>query len=271
MAYLRGPFGTGYVKRLGATVGQKAGNGRYRISAYQPEVFNPNTRAQAVQRQKFAFLTRLASFIGDDGLIGLERQPYTTLRSAFVKMNMPNVEVVPDSSPVQIDYLMSSDKMIVSRGPQMSPTEIRCECNNGLLSLRVGTFVDANHLVPDECVAVVLVPTAFDKEGYKALVMRHTYSGAGAFGNGQVYYAEFDDHEFTEPYVPTPDVAYNIIVLTYNFVYSWKKGVWGVNTVESELTDDVVEVAITETKRMLYSAHEYSGTIAGGAQNRPRT
>lgn len=267
MAYLRGPFGTGYVKRLGATVGQKAGNGRYRISAYQPEVFNPNTRAQAVQRCKFAFLTRLASFIGDEGLIGLERQPYTTLRSAFVSMNMPNVVVVPDSSPVQIDYSMSSDKMIVSRGILMPPTEVRAECYNGLLSLRVGTFVDANHYVPGECVAVVLVPTAFDKEGYRALVMRHVYDGAGGSGRDRVAYATFDDYQFTEPYIPTQEVTYDIIVLAYNFVYSRNKGVWFIEGVDSGIGDDVVRVEVREVKRMLYSAHEYSGTIAGYTQN----
>ena len=267
MAYLRGPFGTGYVKRLGATVGQKAGNGRYRISAYQPEVFNPNTRPQAVQRRKFAFLTRLASFIGNDGLVGLERQPYTTLRSAFVKMNMPNVVVVPDSSPVEIDYALSSDKMIVSRGTLMPPTEVRAECAGGILSLRVGTFVDVNHYVPDECIAVALVPTAFEKEGYKALVMRKTYTGAGAVGTGRVAFATFEDYEFTEQYIPTPEVAYDVIVLTYNFAYSRNKGVWSVHRVDTAVGSDAIEVHVRETKRMLYGAHEYSGTIAGYAQN----
>lgn len=108
MAKQRGPFGTGYVGKLGNTVGRKGmKSGEYISSAYQPQVNQPNSDSQIVRRSGFALLTRLGGVLGRDNLIGMRATARANGRNhvaQFVSTNYPFVDFASDATTAKLEW-----------------------------------------------------------------------------------------------------------------------------------------------------------------------
>lgn len=179
MALLRGPFGTGYVKRLGGTVGYKAGKGRYGIYAYQPDVINPRTEPQRIQRAKFSFLTKVAAMIGDAALRGLEHQPYKTLRTAFVALNMPYVQMNTSGDPTTVNPYLTLEDMIISVGGEPVPINSLATFSQAGCKLGATARVNPGEKAPDVCRWIILCPRLMDVPGYAAQVVEAAFVSTG--------------------------------------------------------------------------------------------
>ena len=74
--------------KLGAAVFSST-NGQQVVRQYQPNVKNPNTVAQTMQRARFKLMTQIASSMAP--VIAIPRSGAVTSRNMFVKKNMPLV------------------------------------------------------------------------------------------------------------------------------------------------------------------------------------
>lgn len=74
--------------KLGAAVFSST-NGQQVVRQYQPNVKNPNTVAQTIQRARFKLMTQIASSMAP--VIAIPRSGAVTSRNMFVKKNMPLV------------------------------------------------------------------------------------------------------------------------------------------------------------------------------------
>lgn len=175
MAIQRGPFGNGFVKRLGSTVGYKLGGGRYGISAYQPEVRNPQSLLQRVQRAKFLFLRTLAKQFTNAGLIGLEREPYAQLAQAFMSLNMPKVIMITSPSVVQVDVYETCPDIILSSGYEVSPLIVATTLDRGQLTFSVMTSKTGSENKPDGVIVVVAVDKMMGVPGYEVQLYDYGY------------------------------------------------------------------------------------------------
>ena len=72
------------------------------VRQYNPNVANPNTRPQVVQRAKFKLLSQLSAIVGTTGIHFLTSGGVSQ-RNIFMKKNMPAVEVAADTSVATID------------------------------------------------------------------------------------------------------------------------------------------------------------------------
>lgn len=121
MAKQRGPFGTGFVGKLGNTIGRKGmKSGEYIASAYQPQVNQPNSDAQIVRRSGFALLTRLGGVLGRDNLIGMRATARANGRnhvSQFVSTNYPYVDFETGTTEAKLEW----QNVILSLGGASQP------------------------------------------------------------------------------------------------------------------------------------------------------
>ena len=116
--YRLGVMGT-FENKVGIVVGRKWRNLDI-MSAYQPKVFNPNTKRQVEQRQRFGAASKLARGMKLGlvyGFAGVAAGTKSPARSRFVQANIPAVEFTwPDI--IDIDYTMVK----VSDGSHMNAT-----------------------------------------------------------------------------------------------------------------------------------------------------
>lgn len=256
MAILRGPFGTGYVKRLGGTVGQKAGDGKYKIYAYQPEVINPRSYGQRVQRAKFIFLGKMAGIYTDAGLVGLERQPYKSVRTAFMSLNMPNVVMgtAPDDETVNVGA--SAEAMILSKGYEPAPSLLPMMTSYTNMRLSATTFYNGLDAAPDVFVYVILVDKGIGVADYVAQV------GSIAYTSREESRARIIAQEIT---VRLDGIVYQGQRLTY-YVYGYNMRYAGgrvggsANTLSADPEAVQLQFELTSVARNLYSKHMYSPT-----------
>lgn len=116
--YRLGVMGT-FSNKVGIVVGRKWRNLDV-MSAYQPKVFNPNTKKQVEQRKRFGAVSKLARGMKIGlayGFAGVAAGTKSPARSRFVQANIPAVELTwPDT--IDIDYTMVK----VSDGSHMNAT-----------------------------------------------------------------------------------------------------------------------------------------------------
>ena len=116
--YRLGVMGT-FANKVGIVVGRKWRNHDV-MSAYQPKVFNPNTKKQVEQRQRFGAASTLARGMKLGlayGFAGVAAGTKSPARSRFVQANIKAVEFTfPDA--IDIDYTMVK----VSEGSHMNAT-----------------------------------------------------------------------------------------------------------------------------------------------------
>lgn len=257
MAILRGPFGTGYVKRLGGTVGQKAGDGKYKIYAYQPEVINPRSYGQRVQRAKFSFLGQMASMFTNAGLVGLERQPYTNLRTAFMSLNMDNVvmNAAPDDESVNVSQ--SAQSVILSKGYEAPPSMLPLMTVYNKLSLTVRTsYSDLSH-APDVFVGVIIIDKLIGIRDYFAQVVTATYSTKEATSAT----LNLSDISIDTRGLDPTQERYTVYVYGYNMRYIGSRlsaGAGGLGFNDAGLQPSF---ELVSTARNLYAKHQYSPTV----------
>lgn len=116
--YRLGVMGT-FENKVGIVVGRKWRNLDV-MSAYQPKVFNPNTKKQVEQRQRFGAASTLARGMKLGlayGFAGVAAGTKSPARSRFVQANIKAIEFTwPDT--LDIDYTMVK----VSDGSHMNAT-----------------------------------------------------------------------------------------------------------------------------------------------------
>lgn len=126
--YRLGVMGT-FSNKVGIVVGRKWRNLDV-MSAYQPKVFNPNTRKQVEQRQRFGAASTLARGMKLGlayGFAGVAAGTKSPARSRFVQANIKAVEFTfPDT--IDIDYTMVK----VSDGSHMNASYSAPTCINPL-------------------------------------------------------------------------------------------------------------------------------------------
>lgn len=180
MAILRSVYGSGFVKRIGNVVGQKAGDGKYRITAYQPEVTNPRTDAQTTQRAKFSFLGKMAVMFGKEALAGLANTKFRTTQLAFISQNMPNVQMQVIGDPTQVDPVLSLRKVNLSAGGVITPVLTVEAIDETTMRVDADTRYYIDGARPTHIVVVALCLSEVTRNGYRAAVT-------------MVPYAEFQD------------------------------------------------------------------------------
>lgn len=88
--------------KLGSAVFATQG-GQQVVRQYQPNVKNPNTEAQTMQRARFKLMTQLSSAYAN--VIAIPRSGSQTSRNLFVKKNMPLVIGTQDGAQVVYENL----------------------------------------------------------------------------------------------------------------------------------------------------------------------
>ena len=257
MAILRGPYGTGYVKRLGATVGQKAGGGKYKIYAYQPEVINPRSYGQRVQRAKFSFLGYMAGMFTNAGLVGLERQPYASLRTAFMSLNMKNVvmNAAPDDESVNVSE--SAELVMLSKGFEAAPKMVPQLTAYNILTLNgLTTYSDLSQ-APDVFIGVIIIDKLIGVQDYFAQVVTATYAVRGAT---RASFALDDIRLDTRALSPTGE-RYNVYVYGYNMRYTGNRLSAGTDSFGFDVAAQQPAFELTSAARNLYAKHLYSPTV----------
>lgn len=175
MAILRSAYGSGFVKRVGNIVGQKAGDGKYRISAYQPDVTNPKSTAQQVQRSKFSFLGKLAVILGNEALVGMSNTKYRTTQLAFISKNIPNVVMQVIGDPTQVDPVLSMIRLQMSDGGVVTPQLSMASISESVVSVTVGTPYSIDSMRPTSVVLVAFCYSELSRPGYRATVATADY------------------------------------------------------------------------------------------------
>lgn len=212
MAILRSAYGSGFVKRVGNVIGQKAGDGKYRISAYQPDVTNPRSTAQQVQRSKFSFLGKLAVILGNEALVGMSYTKHRTTQLAFISKNIANVAMQVIGDPTQVDPVLTMRLLQMSDGgvvtPQLSLESVR----PSTVSVTVSTPYSIDSMRPTSVVLVALCYSEMSRQGYRATVTTADYINY----NGSVAKTDelrLDIDVGTD--VP-PSLGFPCVVLAYN-------------------------------------------------------
>lgn len=176
MAILRSVYGSGFVKRVGNVVGQKAGDGKYKISAYQPEVTNPRSTAQQVQRSKFSFLGKLAVILGNEALVGMSNTKHRTTQLAFISKNIANVVMQVIGDPTQVDPVLTMSLLQMSDGGVVTPQLTLGSVSESVVSVVAETPYSIDSMRPTSVVLVAFCYSELSRQGYRASVMTADYT-----------------------------------------------------------------------------------------------
>lgn len=263
MAILRGPYGTGYVKRLGATVGQKAGNGKYKIYAYQPEVRNPQTLPQRVQRAKFSFLRTLAKQFTNAGLLGLEREPYATLAQAFMSLNMPKVVINGTASVAQVDVYETCPDIVLSNGYEVTPNYNINRLQAGVLTTEIRTPMMGSNAKPDGVIVVVGVDKLIGVAGYEVQIYDYGYTGTSA----NTWTTGDKTISVLLPGGNPASDSYSAYVWFYNYRYVGGKVRVGENEWAAVPRHDIDSIGISSPADLVGAVRRYSPTAFFSAAN----
>lgn len=216
MGIQRGPYGTGFVKRLGNTVGYKKGNGEYGINAYQPEVINPRTYPQRVQRVKFAFLRTLSAGFAGEALRGLMNQPYTSWPHAFMAMNMPYTMLKSEPGDPEIDVVVTCRQLMLSQGYEQRPFYNLNHCGAGVFETDICTYKNDGSMRPDGVIAVIGVDKKVGTSGYVFQV----YDWGYIQEDGVVYSTKNKQVEILYPDGDPRSDSYNVYMWFYNYRFA---------------------------------------------------
>lgn len=215
MAELRGAYGTGFVRRLGNVVGMFAGKGRYKIVNYNPNVYNPRTEAQLIQRAKFSFLGRLAAVLGNDAMAGMSNLGYKQLAHAFISRNMAGVVMDTSSDPTQVMPTLSLENMLLSAGSLPACLFTLQDGDNTSVLLDGYCVFNSERDKPDGIIVTLAVLNSIGEEGYKANVYQVPVS------TYQDHVAAFNEVKLSVTDFGTSDPDHKISVAVY--VYPYKK------------------------------------------------
>lgn len=257
MAKIRGPFGTGYVKRLGNTVGRKLGGGEYGIFAYQPEVINPRTTKQTDQRAKFNFCVKMAVVFGDEALAGLSNLHYKTLRNAFTARNIANVAMAPFGEPGEVQPEISARALRISAGGVVNPSPEVNAGSDGFVMVTPVTQYGIESNRPDEIVIVAICTNVMTQNGYRAAMARVPYE---SFVDGQASAEEVKllvDVGSGE----TPVGGFNVVVYCYNVKYNVSDVRFRYGGLRAGGTAEEPTFGSTDTLRTLSRGTNFSNTI----------
>lgn len=175
MGILRSAYGSGFVKRVGNVVGQKAGDGKYRISAYQPDVTNPKSTSQQVQRSKFSFLGKLAVILGNEALVGMSNTKHRTTQLAFISKNIPNVVMQVIGDPTQVDPVLSMSRLQMSDGGVVTPRLTLVSDSENVVNILAETPYSMDSMRPTSVVLVAFCYSELSRTGYRATVATADY------------------------------------------------------------------------------------------------
>lgn len=170
MAILCGPYGSGFRKRVGQTVGQYIGNGQYRISQYIDKITNPKTVAQQVQRSKFSFLGKLAVILGNEALVGMSNTKHRTTQLAFISKNIANVAMQVIGDPTQVDPVLTMRLLQLSDGGVVTPQLSLASVRPSTVSVTVSTPYSIDSMRPTSIVLVAFCYSEMSRQGYRATV-----------------------------------------------------------------------------------------------------
>ena len=175
MAILCGPYGSGFRKRVGQTVGQYIGKGQYRISQYIDKIINPKTVPQQVQRSKFSFLGKLAVILGNEALVGMSNTKHRTTQLAFISKNIPNVVMQVIGDPTQVDPILSMRRLQMSDGGVVTP-RLTLECvSESVVRVTATTPYSIDSMRPTSVVLVAFCYSELSRPGYRASVTTANY------------------------------------------------------------------------------------------------
>lgn len=176
MGIQRGPFGTGFVRKLGNTVGYKIGGGRYGIAAYQPTVINPKSVKQNTQRAKFTFLQQFGALLQRGSLEGLENMGYKKVRNAFNSVNIGQLTVENPGTNPKVNVDVAAPLLQLSRGYEPMPAVGVGSVNGSTLKITAGSFYSEGVNRPDAARIVIVCANAMGTVGYAAQVVDLTYT-----------------------------------------------------------------------------------------------
>lgn len=176
MAILCGPYGTGFRKRIGQTVGQYIGNGQYRISQYISIVRNPRTTPQQVQRSKLSFLGKLAVIMGNNALVGWSNTKYRTTQLAFISRNMPKVTMDILGDPTQVNPTLTIPAMMLSDGGLITPSLELSATNESTVEVIARTGYGMADNRPTSVIVVAVCLSEVSRPGYRASVAEYDYT-----------------------------------------------------------------------------------------------
>lgn len=263
MAIQRGPFGNGFVKRLGSTVGYKLGGGRYGMSAYQPEVRNPQTLPQRVQRAKFYFLRTLAKQFTNAGLIGLEREPYAQVAQAFMSLNMPKVTMISSPSVVQVDVYETCPDIMLSSGYEVTPLVVTTALDRGELTFSVMTSKTGAENKPDGVVVVVAVDKMMGVSGYEVQLYDYGYD----LQDNRRWYTSDKRVTCVWPGGDVTTMDFRAYIWAYNYRYVGGKLKLGVNTWGSASLWGGTAISMSSPAGVVGAYRRYSPTVFTEIEN----
>lgn len=184
MAIQRGPYGTGFVRKLGNTVGYKIGGGRYGIAAYQPAVINPKSVKQNTQRAKFTFLQQFGALLQRGSLEGLENLGYKKVRNAFNSINIGQLTVENPGTNPKVNVDVAAPLLQLSRGYEPAPGISVGTADGTTLKVGAGTYYSDGVNRPDMVRIVIVCANAMGNVGYAAQVVDIAYTSfAGGYAS----------------------------------------------------------------------------------------
>lgn len=263
MAIQRGPFGNGFVKRLGSTVGYKIGGGKYGMSAYQPEVRNPQTIPQRVQRAKFSFLRTLAKQFTNAGLLGLEREPYAQVAQAFMSLNMPKVIVSGSPSVVEVDVYATCPDIVLSNGYEVAPSYNLNSLSSGVLSTEIRTLIMGGNAKPDGVIVVVGVDKMMGIAGYEAQIYDYGYTST----SGTSYTTGTKEIRVLYPGRNPETDDYSVYVWFYNYRYVGGRVKLGDGEWTAGVSQDIERIGLSSSASLVGAVRRYSPTAFFSATN----
>lgn len=254
MAILCGPFASGFRKRVGQTVGQYIGKGRYRISQYVDTVKNPRTVPQQVQRSKFSFLGKLAVILGNDAIVGFSNTKYRTAQLAFISANMPNVLMDVIGDPTQVNPTLTLRGVELSAGGVITPDLSLVSVDANTFEVTVSTRYGIESNRPTSVVLVAVCLSEVSRAGYRAAVMTADYN---KFKDGVAYVDQFKMQVDTGSGEP-PAGGFPVVVYAYNAQLPMKNyrthyGDVQAFTVHDEQAFGAVDAMKTASGRVIYS------------------
>lgn len=258
MALQRGPFGSGYIKKLGQTVGFKAGGGEYGIRAYQPEVTNPRTAAQTSQRARFNWCAKMAAVLGNDALVGLSNQRERTVRQAFSAININRVQMDVLTNPEQVDAFMSAMAMRLSMGSVVTGAPVLTSKSHNTMTILPESFYGQEAERPDELLVVVVVVDRLADDGYRAAWVRIPYT---TFENG-IASAENQDLQVTAEISTQEGYKQECVAYFYNVKYNGDQVRYRYGGLQpGDVHGDIV-FGTADTMKRLSRGDQFSMTLA---------
>lgn len=256
MALQRGPFGSGYIKKLGQTVGFKVGGGEYGIRTYQPDVANPRTSAQTSQRARFNWCAKMAAVLGNEALVGLSNQRENTVRQAFTALNIDRLQMDSLINPDQVDALGSAMNIKLSMGSVVWASPVLTSSAHNAIKIHPEAFYGQEANRPDEVIVVAVLVGRIQEEGYRAAWIRIPYT---KFTDG---IASADDVEMlvSMPMSSTQGYTQECVVYYYNVKYNSNTVRYSYGGLQAVKQGEEVMIGTVDIMKRLARGDKFSAT-----------